>query len=418
MGKFMTEYYLVDTNVLLDNQEIFNDYKDREFVIIEDVLREIENLERRKNDKTLQFKIRKLKRGILDAENITFAEETKGLVDSVRDKYMADYDDFADNNIIAYALYLKDNNDTPIIVTNDILLKIKALRFGVDVVGLEYDPNDNYNGIYYFEYDEDNQEHVDLLDSMYMRPTTNDMDLKVNQYLHVYNVKTDKHTFGKYNGTFVETIKWDKIRGYFFDKFAPRNGNQKLAFDLMQDDDIKVKAIIGKQGAGKDVIQIAHAVKGIEEGKFDKIVWVRNNVEVEGTNEIGFLPNGLEDKLKPYVMPLADHIGGEHVLDEWLLNGKVEVIHLGHLRGRDIKNAIIYCTEMQNSTESHLKLLLGRVSEGSELWINGDTKQSDVNSSANALSNLYKLAGNPLFGMVELDKIERSEVAELSDLLD
>ena len=52
------------------------------------------------------------------------------------------------------------------------------------------------------------------------------------------------------------------------------------------------------------------------------------------------------------------------------------------------------------------------------MWINGDTKQSDVNSSANALSNLYKLAGNPLFGMVELDKIERSEVAELSDLLD
>ena len=284
----MTEYYLVDTNVLLDNQEIFNEYKDREFVIIEDVLREVENLERRKNDKTLQFKIRKLKRGILDAENITFAEETKGLIDSVRDMYMDGYDDFADNNIIAYALYMQDNNNTPIIVTNDVLLKIKALRFGVDVVGLEYDPNDNYNGIYYFEYDEDNQEHVDLLDSMYMRPTTNDMDLKVNQYLHVYNVKTDKHTFGKYNGTFVETIKWDKIRGEFFDKFAPRNGNQKLAFDLMQDDSIKVKAIIGKQGAGKDVIQIAHAVKGLEEGKFDKIVWVRNNVEVEGTNEIGF----------------------------------------------------------------------------------------------------------------------------------
>ena len=77
---------------------------------------------------------------------------------------------------------------------------------------------------------------------------------------------------------------------------------------------------------------------------------------------------------------MVDHLGGdETVLDELMLKGKIEVQHLGFIRGRDIKNAIIYVTEVQSNTREHIQLLLSRVSDGSQIWFNGDSEQTDSN---------------------------------------
>src|SRR5690606_14460284 len=116
---------------------------------------------------------------------------------------------------------------------------------------------------------------------------------------------------------------------------------QRLAFDLLQNDEITVKALLGVFGSGKDFLMLSHAVELIKDGKFEKIVWVRNNVEVKNTNSIGFLPDGIEDKLRPFLAPLQDFLGGEVGLEMFMLDGKVEVQHLGFIRGRDIKNSII-----------------------------------------------------------------------------
>jgi predicted ribonuclease YlaK len=69
-----------------------------------------------------------------------------------------------------------------------------------------------------------------------------------------------------------------------------------------------------------------------------------------------------------------------------------------------------------------VKLLLGRVGEGSELWLDGDFKaQVDrkIFQEDNGLRNLIlRLNGNPYFTYVNLEKSERSQVAALADLLD
>ena len=72
-------------------------------------------------------------------------------------------------------------------------------------------------------------------------------------------------------------------------------------------------------------------------------------------------------------------------------------------------------------TTEIVKLLLGRVGENSELWINGDTHQTDKptfdkDNGLNTLINCLK--GNPLFSYVYLPKTERSNVANLANLLD
>ncbi|MNP27410.1 hypothetical protein D3C76_1203200 [compost metagenome] len=92
---------------------------------------------------------------------------------------------------------------------------------------------------------------------------------------------------------------------------------------------------------------------------------------------------------------------------------------MSRIRGRDIKNSIIYVTEFQNNTREHAQLLLGRVGEGSQLWINGDLKQTDseVFVSNSGISAITKLRGNELYAQVTLDKTERSKTAELAELI-
>jgi predicted ribonuclease YlaK len=53
-------------------------------------------------------------------------------------------------------------------------------------------------------------------------------------------------------------------------------------------------------------------------------------------------------------MPLADHAGGEEGIKKMLENGTLEVIPLGHLRGRSLRNSIVFCTECENLTKQHI----------------------------------------------------------------
>lgn len=64
---------------------------------------------------------------------------------------------------------------------------------------------------------------------------------------------------------------------------------------------------------------------------------------------------------------------------------------------------------------------MGRVDEGSQLWMDGDIRQRDkatFEKSAGLETMVERLAGNELFGYVHLWKSERSAVSALADLLD
>lgn len=163
------------------------------------------------------------------------------------------------------------------------------------------------------------------------------------------------------------------------------------------------------------------AVNLIEEEKFDKIVWIRNNVEVRHTKPLGYLPGDMLDKLFPFAEILSDHIGGEDIVRRMVEQGQIEIMHLGYIRGRDIKNAIIICSEAENLTTDHVQLLISRVGENSEIWFNGDFRQVDnkIYENDNGLFSLLDtLSGNPLFAHVRLNKVERSKTAALADLFD
>lgn len=166
-------------------------------------------------------------------------------------------------------------------------------------------------------------------------------------------------------------------------------------------------------------LSVLHALDFIEKGKFNKLVYIRNNIEVAGVEKLGALPGDVREKLNPFIMPIADIVGSLLALESLERQEKIEYVHLGFVRGRDFSNSVVICSESGNLTKDHVKLLLGRVGQNSIIIFEGDTEQVDKNvyrenSGIQALRDILK--GNPLFGAVELDKSERSDVADLSKL--
>ena len=186
----------------------------------------------------------------------------------------------------------------------------------------------------------------------------------------------------------------------------------------MQNRKIPVKLARGQFGSGKTFLALVHAMNYISKyHKFDKIVYVRNNVEVAGSQRLGALPGEQEEKLMPWLMPLADILGDEEALRQAIENKEIEPIHLGYIRGRSFINSIIFVDEAENLTTDNVKLIIARAGKGSEVWFLGDESQTDSDifrKNSGIASLVNSLKGDPMFGTIELQKSERSAVAQLA----
>ena len=218
----------------------------------------------------------------------------------------------------------------------------------------------------------------------------------------------------------LRPVKFTTFSNAYTGKLKPRNVHQELAFDMLKDKTSTVKLVTGTWGTGKTMSLVVAALEAVEKGDFDKIIWVRNNVQVKDTDQIGALPGDEHAKLLPYLGPMLDHVGGPEGIDMLIGRGQLEVIPLAFLRGRSIRNAIIISSEAENLTKEHIQLLLGRVDSGSNLWMDADLKQRDravFEKSAGIETMIDRLKDEKLFGYVHLVKSERSETARLADKL-
>lgn len=261
----------------------------------------------------------------------------------------------------------------------------------------------------------------DEIGALYSPENSETFGCLTNQYVIIKNTAGETVDLFCYNGCNLKKVPYKTISGRFLGKIKPKNVQQQLAINMLYNPEITVKVLTGRFGAGKDLLMSAVALDLLEHNKFERIVYVRNNIEVKNSKPVGFLPGSYNEKLMPFAGPLADHLGGYDGLNLMINSGKVEIVHLGFIRGRDIKNSIILCSEAENMTKEHIQLLLGRVGDGSSLWINGDFKQCDAEifrKNSGLAAAIDKLKGHQRFGYVKLLKTERSETAAMADLLD
>jgi PhoH-like ATPase len=267
-----------------------------------------------------------------------------------------------------------------------------------------------YNGIreYEFESDED-------LAAFYENRFK--IEMLRNQYLLI---KKDGEYIDKFfwDGSKLQKVKWKPIESQLLDKIKPLNAKQELYFHLLEQN-IPCISVSGVSGSGKSFLSTAWAVQELMRGKYNKLIVIRNNIGVENVGELGILPGDANEKLKIHVAFIGDIIS-DYAFDMLLTQNKIEVPYIGYLRSRSFSDSIILVNEAQNLNISHVYMILTRVAKNTRIIFDHDVDQIDrkILARDNGVEKMLDaFKGHKNFGAVEFDKIERSEVAQMAELL-
>tara|TARA_R110001592_G_scaffold110520_1_gene306886 strand:+ start:1574 stop:2323 length:750 start_codon:yes stop_codon:yes gene_type:complete len=166
----------------------------------------------------------------------------------------------------------------------------------------------------------------------------------------------------------------------------PRNFHQDDLIGLLEDKNINIVFAVGPAGTGKTIISTLQGIKELKSGGCDKFVVTRPAVSVD--EQHGFLPGTLQEKMAPWTRPIFDVFEEYYTPDqiEYMLgDNKVEIAPLAYMRGRTFKNSYIIADEMQNATDSQMKMLLTRIGDNSKLVVTGDLAQHDRGFESNGL---------------------------------
>jgi PhoH-like ATPase len=401
-----------DTSSLLNLQELA--FKDNDkFVISSITLTELENIKSSYNkDESIKYKCRELLRLLNNNQDKYDVIIFNSTINQILIDYGLDCNN--DNKIIATASYYNSNIKHILFYTDDLCCKLIAKQlFSLYVKSSEDEiVIDNYTGF------KDITVNDDELSYFYLHLNENIYNLLENQYLLLRHKGSKKVEKFRWDGMQHVHLNWKQLDNGFSEKIKPIGLYQEISFDLLQNPDITIKVLTGKQGSGKSYLMIAHALQQIKSGK--KLMFVRNTIEVKDTKGIGFLPSGKLEKLIPFCGSLLDHCGGIDGLNKYIANETIEVEHLGFMRGRNLIDTTLYVNEAGNISTDHLQMLIGRLGKGSSLWLDGDLLQIDSKTFEidNGLrSAINKLRGQNLFGFVQLQECIRSDTAKLADLL-
>ena len=406
-----------DTSALLHQTGLIDPQVDIAISTI--TIQELEHIKNNEKDDNVKYKAREAVRSILTTGKFDVVMTDNQKIDKMLKKYPY-LSNIPDHRILCAAeLYAIEQGHDMIFMTSDALQYLFALQMphldAVYPMGTEQAEKRDEEwagwGKYY-------PSETDMA-LLYADPQMNILKCKTNEFAEIYEGQDLKDVL-TWTGSTYRPLKYKELKIDFLgETIRPLNIEQKMAFDLLQNPEIPVKLLTGVPGSGKDFLMFLHAWDLVKKGKKDKIIFIRNLVPFKDAPEIGFLEGSLQKKIEWGLGPIASVLGEEglRMAEE---EGIIEAVNLGFIRGMSWDNVILYVSEGQNITGGGYKLLVSRCGKGSELWINGDTLQTDGKKfeSNNGIERLLgSLCGNKLFGTVKMLKTERSEIAELASLI-
>lgn len=431
----MKRIYVLDTNVLLTDHQSIYGYGKNDIIIPLKVLEEIDKHKKRHDSvgsnargiiRTLDA-LRtdgNLHKGIKLRKDLGIVS-VKGF-DSKHFPPDLDRED-SDNQIICTALTEKaEEKKKVIVVSRDINMRVKCDSLGVlceDYASekVVQDTSKLYTGFNVHLVDDQVVDRFYSGEDVFIEEE--EIKLSPQQFIMLVSNQNEKKTalakFIDYNTPIRKVNDYQKngIWG-----LRPRNKEQQFALDLLMDENINIVTIIGKAGSGKSLMAIASGLEQVVETKRYKKMVVSRPVEPMG-KDIGFLPGTMEEKMRPWLMPIQDNLeflmNGQHENMEHLFDDKtIEIEALTYIRGRSISKAFIIIDEAQNLTTHELKTIITRVGEGSKVILTGDIEQIDnvyIDSTSNGLSYaVEKFKTYDISGHVTLQKGERSKIATLA----
>jgi PhoH-like ATPase len=226
------------------------------------------------------------------------------------------------------------------------------------------------------------------------------------------------------NGSALGRMKPDKsiqlVRG---DREAfglrGRSAEQRVALDLLLDQEIGIVSLGGRAGTGKSALALCAGLEAVMERRQHRKVIVFRPLYAVGGQELGYLPGSEADKMGPWAQAVYDTLTAvttQDVIDEVLARDMFEVLPLTHIRGRSLHDAFVIVDEAQSLERGVLLTVLSRIGSGSRVVLTHDIAQRDnlrVGRHDGVIAVIEKLKGHPLFAHVTLVRSERSQIAAL-----
>ena len=442
MSEKKRKIFVLDTNVVLHDSSCIYQFKDHDIILPITVLEELDQFKR--GNETINYHAREFIRNLdaISGENLfdkgVKIGENRGRILIVLEKKF--HEDLAlnfstqkhDHHILNIAYhYAKDNPSKQVVlVTKDGNFRMKAKSVGLMAEDYTTDHVKDLSTLYTGRRTED-EVPEELINRMYQSPYEIDTEefsvqapLHPNEYIIMRSGK--KSALGTFDPFTQKIRRVDKFSSY---GITPRNAEQTFALDALTNDDIHLVSISGKAGTGKTLLALAAA---LERRKRYRQIYVARPVVPLSNKDLGFLPGDVQSKLDPYMQPLYDNLGVIQTqfpesevkyrrIKEFLEEEKLVISPLAYIRGRSLVKVYFIVDEAQNLTPHEIKTIITRAGEGTKMVFTGDIFQIDhpyLDSQSNGLSYLIeKMQGQKIYAHVNLEKGERSELAELASNL-
>ncbi|MEU5973459.1 PhoH family protein [Streptomyces sp. NPDC047315] len=198
-----------------------------------------------------------------------------------------------------------------------------------------------------------------------------------------------------------------------------RSAEQRIALDLLLDQDVGIVSLGGRAGTGKSALALCAGLEAVLERRQHEKVMVFRPLYAVGGQELGYLPGTEAEKMSPWAQAVFDTlsaVAGREVIEEVLGRGMLEVLPLTHIRGRSLHDAFVIVDEAQSLERNVLLTVLSRIGANSRVVLTHDVAQRDnlrVGRYDGVVAVVEKLKGHPLFAHVTLTRSERSQIAAL-----
>ena len=330
--------------------------------------------------------------------------------------------DANDHRILACALNFRAEGHETVLVTKDIPLRVKAGAVGLPAD--EYHAQDvvvtGYTGLVQVTV------RAEDIDAMFKNgfvtlpedAITDDGEYVADLPVHcgVQLAAGTQSALGRMMpGGGIQLVRGDKeafgLRG--------RSAEQRIALDLLLDDEVGIVSLGGRAGTGKSALALCAGLEAVlEHGRHRKIVVFRPLYAVGGQN-LGYLPGSETEKMNPWAQAVYDTLEGlvsPNVMEEIQSRDMLEVLPLTHIRGRSLHDSFVIVDEAQSLERNVLLTVLSRLGSNSRVVLTHDVAQRDnlrVGRHDGVAAVIEKLKGHELFAHVTLQRSERSRIAEL-----
>ena len=330
---------------------------------------------------------------------------------------------------------MKDEKRKVILVTNNLSLQLKAKSLNIKAESFKDETfprlSEQYTG----------REEVfttdNVVDSFFEKGfisvegicNYSEIEFIENKFFVLHSA--NKSALGIFKNGEIVKLRHQKVMPYGIEA---KNVGQKFLLEALLDDDCPLVVVKGNAGTGKTFCTLAAGLEETEvNNKYSRILVTRS---VNATEQYGFLPGDIEDKLSPYLAGVKDNLaillhgsgkkrkemrGNEKDFYEdgtsYFERGVVQIQAIGFLRGRSIVDTYFIIDETQNIEPDTIKSIVTRAAEGSKFIFLGDPTQIDNPNLTERYNGLVylseKMKGNSMCAQISLsdDESVRSKLA-------